>query len=448
MCQKRPTHRSAWTSIGGLFLIALLTACAAGDSVISPAPSVVVPATPASEVFQVNGVAPEGPRLRVTIPLVTLLTAAGDQPVQLFLVLADPEGTYSYLVYPANRPGDPVNQFDLSLWPLEVSLESDSSQVLLWAVALSTPRYEATEYYGLQALAASLGLGFRQWAGGDQADDPLAAIVSASAGALYEWFASTDVLGQTIVVFRAADNWSTGIASERSSGGKLNLVFDATVLSATEVAQLPTPSPAPSPPPNLGGSEYVLVAEEDFSGGKSQLKWYEGQDRTFSNQLVDGAYEIRLTEIVQRDYALSWGSIENARFADYRVEAEVSLVEEGVQQGRYGLWFHYQDDFNFIYFGLSNEGSYRVAVILRNANRREVQDWTPHPAIRSGAATNTLTIEASVTGEIALSINGERVATFTDRTFSAGSLAFFCYAQSVPTTCRLERLRIWERRAS
>jgi len=112
------------------------------------------------------------------------------------------------------------------------------------------------------------------------------------------------------------------------------------------------------------------------------------------------------------------------------------------------LWFHYQDDFNFIYFGLSNEGSYRVAVILRNANRREIQDWTPHPAIRPGAATNTLTIEASVTGEIALSINGERVATFTDRTFSAGSLAFFCYAQSVPTTCRLERLRIWERRAS
>ena len=448
MYPKRPTHCSVWTSIGGLFLVVLLTACAAGDTVISPAPSVVAPATPASEVFQVNGVAPEGPRLRVTVPLVTLLTVPEDQPVQLFLVLADPGGTYSYLVYPANRPGDLSSQFDLSAWPLEISLEADTSQVLLWALAVSTPRYQATELYGVEALAASLGLGFRQWSGGDQTDDPLAAIVNASAGALYEWFASTDVLGQMIVVFRAADNWGTGIASERSSCGKLNLVFDATVLSATEVAQLPTPSPVPSPPPSLGGSEYVLVAEEDFSGGKSQLKWYEGQDRTFSNRLVDGAYEIRLTEIVQRDYALSWGSIENARFADYRVEAEVSLLEEGVQQGRYGLWFHYQDDFNFIYFGLSNEGSYRVAVILRNANRREIQDWTPHPAIRPGAATNTLTIEASVTGEIALSINGERVTTFTDRTFSAGSLAFFCYAQSVPTTCRLERLRIWERRAS
>jgi len=45
---------------------------------------------------------------------------------------------------------------------------------------------------------------------------------------------------------------------------------------------------------------------------------------------------------------------------------------------------------------------------------------------------------------VALSINGERVRTFDDETFTSGSIAFFCYAQSVPATCRLERIRIWQ----
>ncbi len=434
------TPHTAKLCLAAIVLLALLTGCAANGSTPSPSAPALIPATPDTAVFQVNEVLSEGPRLRVTIPAITLLAETGGRPVQLFVVLADPSGTHSYLVYPANRPGEIAEQFDLSAWPLEVTLQPESSELILWVLAVTPSRYEATEAYGLQALAASLGIGFREWLSTGRTDDPLAAIVSSSAGALFEWFASTEVIGQALVTLRAADDWDAGMASERSADGRLNIVFDTALLSETEVASLPTPSPTP------GAREYALIADEDFSGGQSQLAWYEGQDRTFRNQIVEGAYEIQLTEIAQRDYALSWGSVENARFADYRVEAEVRLVEEGVQEARYGLWFHYQDDFNFIYFGISNDGRYRVAVILRNANRREIQDWTPHPAIRTGAATNTLAVETTVTGEITLSINGETVANFTDRTFSTGSLAFFCYARSVPATCRLERLRIWERR--
>ena len=59
------------------------------------------------------------------------------------------------------------------------------------------------------------------------------------------------------------------------------------------------------------------------------------------------------------------------------VEAEVRLVEEGVTDARYGLWFNYQDDYNFIFFGISNQGEYRAAVIQRNhnpAHQRKQQD--------------------------------------------------------------------------
>ena len=117
----------------------------------------------------------------------------------------------------------------------------------------------------------------------------------------------------------------------------------------------------------------------------------------------------------------------------------VRLVEDDALNARYGIWFDYQDDYNFIYFGISNPGEYRVAVIQSNSNRIEIQDWTPHPAIRRGAATNILTIETEPEGKVTLGVNGEQVATFTDKTFDGGSIAFFCYAETVPTTCRLER---------
>lgn len=85
-----------------------------------------------------------------------------------------------------------------------------------------------------------------------------------------------------------------------------------------------------------------------------------------------------------------------------------------------------------------------MAIIQRNQNRIEIQDWTPHPAIRPLTAGNLLTIETSRDGSVALGINGERIRSFDDETFTSGSIAFFCYAQSVPATCRLKRIRIWE----
>jgi hypothetical protein len=160
--------------------------------------------------------------------------------------------------------------------------------------------------------------------------------------------------------------------------------------------------------------------------------------------MIDGAYEIRLTEIRQRNFGISWGSIEGEQFENYILEAEVSFLEEDIPQAEYGIWFYYQDDHNFVYFGISNQGEYRVAVIKDNSSQREVVDWTPHPAIRRGAATNILTIITRADGTITLGVNGEQLLTFNDQTYNTGSVAFFCRAQTVPATCHLTRLRIWQ----
>lgn len=432
-----------WITVGiGLVCLAsALMACSPQDTVSpSPAPTdQTPPPTPANEVLRVSGTSASGARLRLTLPSVKLLKQTTEDHVQLFIVMADPQGTYSYLLYPANRPGDVTERFDLSAQPIELSITGRTTSVVLWMLALGNTRYQAAEMFGIDALVASLGIGFRNWLlRGNPDDDPLAAVVSASEGALFEWFASVEVLGQSLTMFDAEQGWNIPLHSLRSADGGLSVVYTLEYVSAEDVALIPTATPVQE------RSGYVLSVDETFENGRSAHKWFEGQDSTYINRLVDGAYEITLTSIEQREHGLSWGSMDNTRFQNYVVEAQVRLVEENVVDGRYGLWFHYQDDFNFIYFGISNRGQYRVAVIHSNSNRTEIKDWTTHPAIHTGTTTNTLTIETSPNGAFALSVNGVRLITFADQTFDSGTVAFFCYAESVPTTCRLESLRIWE----
>jgi hypothetical protein len=430
-----------------------LLACSPQDSPVTPAPTQPSPPaqpTPEDPALHDDDIESTGPRLRVTLPSITLLKRAPDQDAQVLLVLADPHGAYSYLLYPANRPGDTTDEFDLTEYPLELSVDESTSSATLWILAFHNRRYQIAERLGLDALASTLASGFRAWiAEGDPAQDPLAAVVSASNGALFEWFATIDVLGQAVATFRPEGTWPVGLESLRSADGGLSAVYTMQYLSSAASSAPPDPSSTlrPDDVPTLSPADrsgYVLRLDDPFSENGGESIWYQGRDNTFTNQVVNGAYEIALINIEQRDHAVSWGSIEGQRFEDYVVEAEVRMVEEDVEDGRLGIWFNYQDDYNFIYFGVSTRDEYRVAIIQRNQNRIEVQDWTSHVAIRPVTAGNLLTIETSRDGSVALSINGERVRSFNDETFTSGSIAFFCYARSVPATCRLERIRIWE----
>lgn len=438
-------YRRLVLCISCFVLILLLAACALSGNpdrdtmpVFDPTPIITPPPTPSAEVLHTLGIADRGPRLRVTVPSVELPNLSPGARAQVLVVLADPRGKYAYVLAPSRLANASGNRFELSGYPLEISLHEDTGAAALWFLAVDNRDSRAAELFGMEALAASLGLGFQKWlASGDPIDDPLAAVVAASDGALYDWFASIAVVGQSVVTLGEED-WNTPVASHTSPDQGLNAVYTPRYIAGEAVAVQ-----APTPQDEFPG--YTLLAEENFNQSDSIYTWYQGQDSTYINRIFDGAYEIRLSEIVDREFSLSWGSIEDRKFADYIVQAEVQLVEDDVQEARYGIWFNYQDDYNFMYFGISNQGQYRAAVIVRNANRIELQDWTTHPVVRRGAATNTLTIQSSTSGDAILSINGVQVAVVNDETFTSGSIAFFCYAESVPATCRLERLRIWER---
>ncbi|MBN2305131.1 MAG: hypothetical protein JXQ72_11670 [Anaerolineae bacterium] len=240
-----------WVRIGVGCLGVILGLVGCSDPVtVDDSPTATVqtpPATPATDVLQTSGTSTSGAHLHLTLPAIRLPHRASQTPVQLFLVMADPHGTYSYLLYPANRQGDTTDKFDLADYPIELSITGQTETVVLWILALHNTRYEVAEQFGIDALAASLGIGFRNWLrDGDPEDDPLAAVVAASDGALFEWFAGIEVLGQHLCMFEAK-GWTTAPASLpdslQSEDGGLSAVYTLQHIPAGEMTPIPSATP-------------------------------------------------------------------------------------------------------------------------------------------------------------------------------------------------------------
>ncbi|WP_119072523.1 hypothetical protein [Aggregatilinea lenta] len=403
--------------------------------------------TPDSDALRISSEPITGTRLRITFPSIQLPNRDADQDVQLYFLLTDDQGAYSYLLYPANRAGAASDDYALDGYPLELGINDETHRVTLWLLALHNRHYASAESFGVDALASSLAVGFRNWQrGGDTLNDPLAAVVGASDGALYEWFAGITVLGQGMIGFDPNEGWPLGDNDLTTPDGGIAATYTVQLVPSDHTVAVPSgPTPTFPTGPRTG---YALAVDETFAGGVSAAAWYEGSDDTYTNRIVDGAYEIKLRDIQDRGFARSWGSIEGRQFTNYTVEAQVRLLDQDAQSAEYGLWLHYQDDFNFVYFGISNDSAYRVAVVQQNQPTRDLQPWTPSDAIQPGAATNILTAETSANGDLTVYVNGTLLGTYHDEAFTGGSVAFFCYAESVPTTCQLERIRIWQAQSS
>lgn len=421
-----------WIWLG---MILLLSACASGggnDATPTPLRPLV------REAIHVEN---QAGKLQVTLNEITLLDATPPMDTQIFAVLADGVGESSYLLFPSNQAGVPETMLTLAEYPLQ--LEPLNGEAYLWLVALKHHAYDISEEQA--TIAEKLALAFSQLA----ATQPTLADLVALQPDLLPWFGEIEVLGELQTSFRAAENWS---ADETLTSNTLSLQLSVTYAPPSLVSLAPSPqaitiTPTPSAiPPNFTSQMgqalegYKLVVSEDFANASSTVKWFIGSDPTYSASLVNGAYQIALLGIdPNREVGLSWGSIQGLYFDDYVIRARMRVLQPDVI-ARYGLWLHYQDDFNFVFFGVENTGRYRVARFRRVYE--ELVPWTSSPLVFSGDTSNEL--EISLQQErYSLKINGQTLASTEDRAFFSGRIAFFCYSETVPATCQLEAIEIW-----
>lgn len=437
-----------WIGIGlwaGLWIG--LTACSVvGDS----SEKTATPLRPVVREAIYESIAQES-RLTVTLDTLTLLAPEETNDTQILAVLADGTGQPSYMLFPSNQPGILESSITLNEYPLRFNPTTESA--LLWVLAIRHTAYPITETIGQATIAQTLAMGLDSLIAQNSLPDsgrPLVQIIASSTD-LLAWYGQAQVVGEATHALAKGQNWSAGSQTLESSDGGWQLTY--TISVNTVIANAPTlpattiPTIEPSPTPNgdytameqpIDG--YRLVVDEKFTDATSKVEWFIGSDPTYAASLVVGGYQIVLTGIDDnRDVGLSWGSVQGYVFNDYVVRARMRVLESGVL-ARYGLWLHYQDDFNFLFFGLENTGRYRIARFKNGYT--ELVPWNTSPVILLDNQTNEM--EVKIDGnDYTLKVNGMTVATASDAAFRNGRLAFFCYSPVIPSTCQLQALEIW-----
>lgn len=166
--------------------------------------------------------------------------------------------------------------------------------------------------------------------------------------------------------------------------------------------------PAPAPPAEV-------LFEDDFSDSASG--WEVGVYDTGEVSYKDGAYSV----VSSGGQQTMWG-VANLSFDNVAIKVTATQVSAGpADNNDYGVVCREQGDGHGYYFLISGDGGYAILMAYENQFETLV-DWAPSDAVNQGNATND--IEVICDGPtLTLTVNGQRLATTEDTTYSAGDIA-------------------------
>ncbi|MBZ0308957.1 MAG: DUF1080 domain-containing protein [Anaerolineae bacterium] len=370
----------------------------------------------------------------LTITLRELSLLGDSSETQILAVLADGEGNVAYVLYPSNQPGITDTQISLNDYPLQ--LETSTESVSLWVTALRHHAYPVAARIGMSEIAAELATVFNRLVAGGSLPtrSPSAAIVAQADEAILDWFGEIEILGEA--AFSLSTTQDMGEHDLESPDGGFRLRYFLSRSSESVLAE--TTIPTSVFPDEYSG--YRKVIDETFAGNLSDLQWFTDREEEYIVELSNQSYEVDLLKLDETsESVISWGSIQDLVFDDYIVRAQMRLVQPNTN-GSLGLWLHYLDGNHFLSFALNHLGQYRV---MRYENRDvELTPWTAAAAINPGGQANMM--EVRLRGnEYTLFINGTAMTSVNDDAYENGRIAFYCYAEEIPATCRLESLEVW-----
>lgn len=189
------------------------------------------------------------------------------------------------------------------------------------------------------------------------------------------------------------------------------LLFATLACSATQFGQRFVPS---------GGVLY----QDDFS--KSQSGWGE-----LSSEAGVAAYSKAAYHIYIKSPNVNLWAHPGQDFDAAQIEADV-LTIDGPSENRMGLICRMQDDANFYYFAISDDGYYGIGKVKAGKwSLLETTEMRPHGAILTGGRTNHLRADC-VDGLFAFYVNGQLVGTAADKDFATGDVGVLAGSFNAP----------------
>jgi hypothetical protein len=198
----------------------------------------------------------------------------------------------------------------------------------------------------------------------------------------------------------------------------MSIILMVTALACS--CNLPFLSGIETPPP-IGGEttppppQAEALFRDDF--GDSGSGWEVGDYDEGSVGYKAGAYFIASIG----DGSTMWG-VANQSFSDLVIEVDATQVSAPVNNNNdYGVVCREQGDGGGYYFLISGDGMYAIAK-AQNEGFEWLVDFTESGVIRQGNAENRIQVTCDGS-TLELSVNGQRLATAQDSTFTSGDIA-------------------------
>lgn len=173
-----------------------------------------------------------------------------------------------------------------------------------------------------------------------------------------------------------------------------------------------SPSQTQSVQPTLTVTEETILFADDFSNPESG--WPSGQNARGEYGYQLDSYRILVYEM---EDAVLW--VETKRQdANVNIYVNANPVTEGMN-GYYGLRCRIQDDQNFYYFVIRNNGDYTIGK-YKNAEFLPFFDWKQSAAIKQGNQINRLRVECAG-NTLRLYVNNIKLDEVNDADFSSGA---------------------------
>ena len=178
-----------------------------------------------------------------------------------------------------------------------------------------------------------------------------------------------------------------------------------------------------------------LIYEDDFSDPDSG--WKQTSDKEAESYYKDGEFH-GLVKIM--DWS-TWRYNQNAgRFKDFIMEEDARLVS-GPKYSAYGLIFRCQDNDNFYYFVVSEDGRYKVGKFLSRV-WSDLHGWTKSAFIEAGDSTNNLKVVCKGS-QIEVYANGHHLTTVVDDSFADGYVGGIIYTPEPSAHVAFDNLKVY-----
>ncbi|MBK9927656.1 MAG: hypothetical protein IPP66_20490 [Anaerolineales bacterium] len=214
-------------------------------------------------------------------------------------------------------------------------------------------------------------------------------------------------------------------------------------LTATPVSTstpIPTPTNTPTPTPNMTATAIAIQATDtalayQATAENAATKWKvirtdtfdsnkndwlvesnsEDEYSTTSYEVVDGKY--RWDTTAHQSY-IGWVRAGRKVLKDFYLSVDIQAME-APETADYGVVFREDEDSNFYYFGINEQGEYALYVYFKEWST--LIDWTKTDLVKLGKANRITVIGEG--SHFTFFINNQYLTEFTDDTLTKGSTA-------------------------